>query len=78
MAHRFIFNGALLRSLPRLMHSTPDRSFTVRVLYWRGDQPPIAGVREEFRKRIVELGGDECRERTDDGFANVEWFKKAG
>lgn len=76
-SRRLIFNGALLRSLPRLIHSTPERSFTVQVLYWRGDRPPIAGVKEGFRKRIVELGGDDCRERTDNGFTNVEWSKKS-
>jgi len=62
MNRRIIFNGALLRSLPRLLHSTPERSFTIQVLYWRGYRPPIAGVKEEFRKRIVEMGGNECRD----------------
>lgn len=74
--HRFVFNGALLRSLPRLLNSTPELAFTLQVLYWRGDRLPIARVKEGYRKRIVELGETMCRERNNGGFTNVEWSKK--
>ena len=74
--HRFVFNGALLRSLPRLLNSTPELAFTLQVLYWRGDRLPIAGVKEIYRKRINDIGENMCRERTNGGFTNVEWLKK--
>lgn len=74
--HRFVSNGALSWALPRLINSMPERAFAPAVLYWRGDQPPIAKVNEALRKRIVELSGNNCRERTDGNFTNVEWSKK--
>ena len=71
-----MFNGALIRSVPCLIEPSSQRAFSLPTLYWRGDCSPLAGVKEPYRKRILEVGGEECTELSDNGFTNAKWSLK--